>query len=163
MPPQFAAAFPEPTASRELILGFRFGVFFFMGGAAPNLLDIRFAKVSGLSAEVDTITVNEGGENLYTHVGCLERVRYGNLVLERGMVVGSPLKVEVNAALATFKFSPSNVIVTLFNDAKAPLAAWMFKNAFPVKWSTADLDAGDGKVVIETMELAFTRMQVLEI
>ncbi len=162
MPPQFAAAFKEPTASSELILGFRFGVFFFIGGVTPNLLDIRFAKVSGLSAEVDTITVAEGGENLFTH-RLPDRVRYGNLVLERGMVVGSPLNVEVNVALTTFKFSPSNVIVTLFSEAKAPLAAWMFMNAYPVKWSTADLDAADGKVLIDTMELAYTRMQVLEI
>ena len=79
------------------------------------------------------------------------------------MVVGSPLKLELNATLNAFKFSPSNVIVTLFSDAKVPLAGWTFIKAYPVKWSTADLDASEGKVVIETMELAYTRMQVMEI
>ncbi len=162
IPLPISEAFKERTAVADLILGFRFGVFFFTGGVLPNMLDIRFAKVSGLSAEVKTTEVYEGGQNLYTQ-RLPDRVSYDNLVLERGMVVGSPLNVELNASLSTFKFSPSNVIVTLFSDARVPLAAWMFLNAYPVKWSTADLDASEGKVVIETMELAYTRMQVMEI
>src|SRR5579863_2646027 len=91
----------------DLILGFRFGVFFFGGGVVPNPLDIRFAKVSGLSAEVKTTTVKEGGQNLYSHK-LPERIEYGNLVLERGIVVASPLDIEFNTALSLFKFSPSN-------------------------------------------------------
>jgi phage tail-like protein len=78
-------------------------------------------------------------------------------------VVRSRLKDELSAALTTFKFSLSNVIVTLYDAAKKPQAAWMFQNAYPVKWSTSDLDASDGKVMIETMELAYTRMQAMEI
>ncbi len=162
LPPPIDQAFKERTAVADLILGFRFGVFFFAGGVRPNPLDIRFARVSGLSAEVKTTTVIEGGQNLYTH-RLPERVDRGNLVLERGMVVGSPVSLELNAALNAFTFSPSNVIVTLFSEARLPLAAWMFIKAYPVKWSTADLDASEGKVVIETMELAYTRMQVMEI
>src|SRR5689334_15992873 len=107
------------------IIGMRFGVFFFAGGAIPNPIDIRFQRVSGLSAEVETEPVREGGQNLYTQrlpVG----VTYNNLVLERGMVVGSPLHVEFNAAMSLFKFAASNVLVTLLNESKVPLAAWMF-------------------------------------
>ena len=32
----------------DLLLGFRFGVFFFSGGVVPNPIDVRFQKVSGL-------------------------------------------------------------------------------------------------------------------
>ena len=82
------------------------------GGAVPNPLDIRFQKVSGLEAEVETDSISEGGQNLYTQR--LPRgVKYGNLVLTRGMVVGSPLNLEFNATLSLFKFVTSNVMVTL--------------------------------------------------
>ena len=143
------------------ILGMRFGVFFFAGGAIPNPIDIRFQKVSGLSSEVDTESVREGGQNLYTQrlpVG----VRYNNLVLERGMVVGSPLNVEFNVAMSLFKFAASNVLVTLLDESKAPLAAWLFMKAYPVKWSTSDLAAEPG-LVVDTMELAYTRMQIMRV
>ena len=144
------------------ILGFRFGVFFFAGGVVPNPLDIRFQRVSGLSAEVTTTTVTEGGQNLYTH-RLPERINYQNLVLERGMVVGSPLNVEFNAAMSLFKFYPSNVLVTLFDEEEEPVSGWLFIKAYPVKWSTSDLDAKEGSVLIDTLELAYTRMQVLRI
>ena len=77
----------------ELLMGFRFGVFFFAGGVIPNPLDIRFKKVRGLSATVKTTQVHEGGQNLYTQL-VPTGVEHENLVLERGMVVGSPLNIE---------------------------------------------------------------------
>lgn len=144
------------------ILGFRFGVFFFAGGVIPNPLDIRFQKVSGLSAEVTTKTVNEGGQNLYTH-RLPERISYQNLVLERGMVVGSPLNLEFNAAMSLFEFFPSNVLVTLFGEEQNPVSGWLFIKAYPVKWSTSDLNATEDSVLIDTLELAYTRMQILRI
>jgi len=85
------------------------------------------------------------------------------LILERGMVIGSLLNMEFNRALSQFKFAPSNVMVTLFGEDKAPLAAWLFIKAFPVKWSTSDLDAQEKGLVIDTMELAYSRMQILRV
>lgn len=155
----------------DLLLGFRFGVFFFAGGVIPNPVDIRFQKVSGLSAEVSLDTYAEGGENLYTH-RLPTRIDYGNLVLERGMVVGSPLNIEFNLAMSMFEFLPSNVMVTLFGEPDDPTAgagtgipqaAWLFIRAFPVKWTTSPLDATSESVVIDTMELAYSRMQALRI
>lgn len=146
----------------DLILGFRFGVFFFAGGVIPNPMDIRFQKVSGLSAEVKTQGLVEGGQNLYTH-RLPTRVDYNNLILERGMVIGSLLNLEFNEVLSLFKFRPSNVMVTLFGDDMKPLAAWLFLKAFPVKWSTTKLDAEDEGLVIDTMELAYSRMQILRV
>lgn len=152
----------ERTLRDDLILGFRFGVFFFAGGVIPNPLDIRFQKVSGLSAEVKTTPLPEGGQNLYTH-RMPDRIDYSNLVLERGMVVGSPLNMEFNIAMSQFKFAASNVLVTLFSEDKIPLAGWLFLKAYPVKWSTSDLNAAEKDVVIDTMELAYTRMQIMRI
>ena len=88
----------------DLVLGYRFSVLFLAGGILPNPLDIRFQKVRGLSATVETTPLKEGGQNLYTHK-LPERVSYENLVLERGVVIGSPLNLEFNAAMSLFKFA----------------------------------------------------------
>ncbi len=146
----------------DLILGFRFGVFFFAGGVVPNPLDIRFQKDAGLSGEVTTMTHVEGGQNLYTH-RLPSRVDYTNLILERGMVVGSPLNLEFNAALSLFKFAPSNVLVTLFGEDQTPLAGWLFVKAYPVKWSTSDLDGQVNSFVIVSLEIGYTLMQMLRV
>ena len=146
----------------ELISGFRFSVTFFAGGVVPNPLDIRFKKVSGLSAEVTTETVGDGGQNLYTQK-LPTGVSYGNLVLERGMVIGSPLKIDLQLAISGFKFAPCTVLVALLSPNWVPLSAWMFFTAYPVKWSFSDLDAETPALMIETMELAYTSMQIISI
>ncbi len=159
-------ALPIPQLSLDQLtgapLGFRFAVVFLIGGVLPNPLDVRFQRVSGLSATIETTTIAEGGQNLYTH-RVPKRVGYQNLVLERGFVIGSLLNVEFNAAMSLFKFAPSNVIVSLLDERGIPLSAWLFLKAFPVKWATADLNAGDEKLLIDTMELSYTRMQALRI
>lgn len=143
-------------------LGFRFGVFFIVGGARPNPIDIRFQKVSGLSADISTDPINEGGQNLFTH-RLPSKVSYNNLVLQRGMVVNSPLNIDFTTALSHFQFAPCDVLVTLYSESSSPLAGWLFMKAYPVKWSVSDLDANESAVVIDTMELAYTRFQIIRV
>ncbi|MCK6587049.1 MAG: phage tail protein [Polyangiaceae bacterium] len=153
---------PELPGHREIHLGFRFGVFFFIAGVIPNPVDIRFQKVKGLSLTVRTTPVTEGGQNIYTQQLPVA-VEHGNLVLERGMVIGSPLIIEFNATMSLFQFTPSNVIVMLFNEESIPIASWLFMNAFPVRWSLSDLDATEKSILIDTLELSYARMQTLRI
>jgi phage tail-like protein len=143
-------------------LSFRFGVLFFAGGVIPNPIDTLFQKVSGITSTVNTTTVTEGGQNLYSQQ-LPQQIRHDNLVLERGMVVGSPLVIEFNVAMSLFEFSPSNVLVTLLDNTRIPIASWLFMNAYPVKWRVSDLDAMQNSVVIETMELAYQRVQAMRL
>ena len=145
-----------------LVLASRFHVQFLAGGLVPNPFDVRFQRVSGLSASVETASLDEGGQNRYSH-RFPRRVRHENLVLERGFVVGSPLNFEFNAAMTFFKFLPSDVIVSVLNETGSPISAWMFLGAFPTRWATADLNGTDDQVLIDTLELTYKRMLTLRI
>ncbi|MEQ9354410.1 MAG: phage tail protein [Coleofasciculus chthonoplastes F3-SA18-01] len=159
---------PDPPTIPELPndqippIGSHFMVVFFIAGVVPNPLDIRFQTVSGISSTIETEQVTEGGENLFTH-RLPKRVTYQNLVLKRGMVSGSPLNIEFGLAMDLMKLSPSNVLVMLLNEKSNPHASWLFKNAYPVTWTVSDLDATKNAVVIDTMELAYTRFQNLRL
>ncbi len=143
-------------------LSFRFGVLFFTGGSKPNPLDILFQKVSGIGGTVEMDSTQKGGQNS-DWLQLAKRVRYDNLVLERGLVVGSPLSKEFDAVMSDFKFRPSNILVTLLDNTRLPLASWLFMKAYPVKWSLSDLDANANTVIIETMELTYQRMQIIRL
>ena len=153
---------PEFSLIKNPPVGFHFAAVFFICGVIPNPLDIRFKKISGLSSSIETITIKEGGENLFTH-RLPDRVSYGNLTLERGMAVGSLLTIEFNIAMSSLKLNPGNVLVALLNDESIPIAGWLFYKTYPVKWSVSEFDASNNSLVIETMELAYTRFQVLRI
>jgi phage tail-like protein len=146
----------------SLPLNHRFGVYFFAGGLIPNPLDIYFQKVSGLSMTMETDSIGDGGQNLYTQK-VPKKISYGNLVLERGVPAISPLGIEFNVAFSLFKFSPSNVLITVFDENSVPVMSWMFTKAYPVKWSMSDLDASGNSLVIDTMELAYTRFQLIKL
>lgn len=153
---------PDLSFNQNPPAGFHFAVIFFIGGVIPNPLDIRFKKVSGISSEISTTPIKEGGENLFTH-RLPDRVSYQNLVLERGMVMGSPIAAEFNVAMSSLQFNPGNVLVALLNDFGLPISAWFFWKTYPVKWSVSDLDATNSSVLVETMELAYTRFQTIRI
>jgi phage tail-like protein len=144
----------------EILPSFLFSVTFLAKGVIPNAVDIRFSKVSGLSAEVATSTVTEGGQNLYQH-RLPDHISYGNLVLERGRVLLSPLDMQTTMAFTLFDFRPalSHVLIMLHGEEGGPRAAWMAFDAYPVTWSSSDLDASATEVLIDTLELAYTRLQ----
>jgi len=145
--------FDEP-----LLLNFRFSVSFLSWGGQGAAVDTRFQRVSGLGATVTTSAHAEGGQNLFTQ-SLPDKVGYTNLVLERGRVTRSTLNSRFDDALARFQFKTTDVLVTLLGDFRMPLASWMFYRAYPVKWATSDLSAKDPAILIDTMELAYTRMQ----
>ena len=143
-------------------LSFRFSVWILSGGILPSATDFRFQKVSGIGSTVSTRTFNEGGQNLYVH-RLPERVEYENLVLERGLALGSRLTAGFDLAMMFFEFVPSNVLVMLHEKGGAPAAAWMFRNAYPVNWEVSEFDADENAVVIERMEMAYQNMLVMRI
>ena len=116
--------------------------------------DTRFAEAGGLSFEVTTEEVAEGGENRY-----LQRYpgvpKYSDLVLKRGLLVQSAVFDWVKDCLGGNQVSPKNVDVTLLNEEHQPLMTWHVINAFPTKWGVADFNSTGNTVVIETLQLAY--------
>jgi phage tail-like protein len=116
--------------------------------------DINFQEVSGISAEIESDTVKEGGVNEFSHK-LPKGVKYNNLVLKRGLVQSSPLLDWIKNAVERFVFSPKLVIVSLLDKSGKPQVNWVFNNAFPVAIKLTDFNAQDGKVMIETIELSY--------
>lgn len=144
-------------------MAFRFGVFFFAKGIIPNPIDIRFQKVSGLSATVKMSSENEGGSGRLQGIPFPEKIEYENLRLERGLTLLSPLNIEFDDVIRELKLRPSSVLVILFSESNLPFSAWLFRRAYPVKWSISDFDANSSSLVIENLELAYEEFKPIRI
>jgi phage tail-like protein len=116
--------------------------------------DSRFQEVGGLSVELGVEELIEGGENRFSH-RLPGPAKYGNLVLKRGMLLGSEVIKWVKNAIYNFQFQPKDVQVALLNDNHQHLSTWNFVNAYPVKWVVSDFKAQENSLVIETLELAY--------
>lgn len=123
-------------------------------GISDNSNDARFQSVSGLSVEYEYENFREGGENRFEHKLPV-RTRYADMVLKRGMLVGSEVINWFTRAFRDRDFQPTDINVILMNENGEPLRTWKVTQAIPKKWLISDLNSTENAVVIETMELTY--------
>ena len=141
-------------------VGFHFTVAFELFPQAPG--DMAFQEVQGLSVDIDTEDFKEGGENRFVHK-LPTRAKYSDLVLKRGMLIGSGLVLWCRNAIESFNFQPTNLTIMLQNEDHVPVAGWYVVNAYPIAWSVSDLNAMESKVVVESIKLQYNYFKVLRI
>ena len=117
-------------------------------------VDTRFQSVSGLSASIETDSVAEGGENRFKHQ-LPKGTSYPDLVLKRGLLTSSGLLTWCRDTLATLQIEPLDVNVSLLDEKHEAVMTWQVKQAWPKKWSIADLNAESSAIVIETLEMGY--------
>ena len=113
----------------------------------------HFLSCSGLEAEYETYPYAEGGLNTFVHQ-LRGRLRYGNIVLTRGVTKDKPL-------LDWFQSSKErpqrdSVTISMLDSTLHVVQEWAFSAAWAVKYSgpkvKADAD-GEG-MSIESIEIA---------
>src|SRR5215204_890852 len=120
--------------------GFSFRVAFNDVDGTESDSEQRFQEVNGLSYEILTEELNEGGENGFSYK-LPKRVKYPNLVLKRGLLKNTALQEWFESAKDTFfdvivyDFEPKDIVITLLDEADAPVAIWNVMQAYPLKWS----------------------------
>lgn len=130
-------------------LGFHFTVEF-----AHIKGEFQFQSVSGLTVDMDTEEIAEGGENRFKHKLPM-RTRYPNLVLKRGLLVDSALMKWCRDAVENFDIRPADLVISLLNEDHEPLITWNVIHAWPVKWNITDFNAEESRIAIETIELTY--------
>lgn len=124
--------------------------------------DAAFSEVSGLDAEIEVEEIKEGGENGFVH-RVPGRVKYGNLMLKRGILVsGSRFADWCRQTLepgVDGRMSCQDLNVFLLDARGAPLLSWHCMRAWPVKWSVGAFNASQNEVAVETMEFAFRQLR----
>jgi len=123
-------------------------------GLPANDNDVRFTEVTGLSYEMTTEELPEGGENRFVQKYPL-RTRYPDLVLKRGLLVNSEVVKWIRECIEDFQIQPRDVDVVLLNEKHEPLITWHVHGAYPTKWIAGDLNAMNNSVLIESIQLFY--------
>lgn len=130
----------------------------------PNLLDMRFQKVSGPSVQFESV---DGSPNVRkndetTNLPSLPKM--GTLRLERGLIPGiSPLRTEIELCMFDLEIHPKNILVMVLNQQGIPLTNWFYYKAVLRQYSLSDLDANQSGILIETMEFSYDKFQSISL
>lgn len=141
---------PYPPAA------FHFRVMFATTGGD---VDASFQEVSGISTELDTESVPEGGENRFVHT-LPKGVKHPHLELKRGIAsLSSPLVMWCRSVFEgefIVPIRPQSLMVQLLDETHIPIRIWTFANAYPVKWEIEGFGSTKNQVAIEKIVLSYT-------
>lgn len=117
-----------------------------------------FTQVSGLSAQVDVMEYPEGGINTFVH-RLPTRIKQGNITLKRGVTKEKALLEWFEKSVV--KVQPTDLSINVLDELGNTVQSWSFRNAYPVKWTGSDLNAGGNEFMTQSLEIAHSGMKVM--
>lgn len=117
-----------------------------------GLLVAGFAEISGLEGGIETEDYQEGGVNHFTHK-LVTHANQSTVTLRRGLTDSTELWGWVRDAVDGL-IDRKQVRIVLLDDEGSEAWGWELRGALPVSWSGPDLQADQGAVVMEELELA---------
>jgi len=124
-------------------------------GKAKSLCSAAFAECDGVEMTMEVKTLKEGGANgqLIRLVG---PVSYGQLTLKRGMTSNFDLWDWFRAVVADPSIRANAEVVMMAPDQKrTPRVRFLLRRCVPVKLKAPALNAKDGMLAVEELQLAY--------
>jgi phage tail-like protein len=136
---------------------FKFAVEIELPGVSGPICSAAFAECDGLEMTMEVKTIREGGNN-GEQIRLTGPVSYGQLTLKRGMTANFDLWDWFNRLLqpggAGLRADRAEVVV-LAPDGVTERVRFALKRCLPVKLKAPALNAREGIVAIEELQLAY--------
>jgi phage tail-like protein len=121
--------------------------------------EAQFAEVVVPTAEIAVVEYREGADKSSATRKLPGRVKYGNVVLKRGITADLAL-YQWFRAVSQGDFQPRNVLIVLLDAQRQDVRRWLARDAWPVKYEGPALNAKNNEVAIETLELAVEEIEI---
>jgi len=121
--------------------------------------EAQFAEVVVPTAEIAVVEYREGADKSSATRKLPGRVKYGNVVLKRGITADLSL-YQWFRAVSQGDFQPRNVMIVLLDAQRQDVRRWLARDAWPVKYDGPALNAQNNEVAIETLELAVEEIEI---
>jgi phage tail-like protein len=124
-----------------------------------------FAECDGIEMTMEPKAVREGGNNTQ-QIHLVGPVNYGTLSLKRGMTSNQDLWVWFNAVVGNpsaptpARGALANAVVTMLDAAGNPQVTFKLQDCLPIKLKAAPMNAKDGGVAIEEIQVAYSSFSV---
>ncbi|MEY9697577.1 phage tail-like protein [Bradyrhizobium diazoefficiens] len=119
----------------------------------------RFQEVGGLDATIDTVEYREGGDILGTRK-FPGQTKHSNLSLKRGYTDDTQLyKWFEDVMTGRTEKIRRNISVIQIDMAGQEVLRWNLFQAFPVKYTAPGFNAKGNDLSIETLEVAYERIE----
>ena len=155
---------PTPETVTPPFVAFRFEVVLTLNGPVKGvdspICDAAFSECSGLDMTMEPKTYVQGGEH-YRQKHLMGPVSYGRLSLRRGMTSNHHLWMWfAEAAIPGTQPRTADAEVRVMDADGSPAITFLLDDCLPVKVSGPSLNAQDGRIAIEVLELVYGYLSI---
>src|SRR5438270_7285609 len=151
------------TSADETVIypftAFNFAVEINVDGVSPHVCSAAFAECDGLEMTMDVKTIREGGNN-GQQIRLTGPISYGQLTLKRGMTATFDLWDWFDRMLTNVRLRADAEVVIFAVDGKEERVRFLLKNCLPSKLKAPALNAKDGMVAIEELQLTYESLKL---
>lgn len=144
--------------SQETVLhpftAFNFSVEIHVPDLNPKLCNASFSDCDGLEMTLDVKTIREGGNN-GQQIRLTGPLGFGQLTLKRGMTATFDLWDWFEAVLRNPRLRADAEVVMFAENGTTERARFVLSRCLPVKLKAPTLNARDGMVAVEELQLAY--------
>ena len=119
-----------------------------------------FSEVTGLNSETQVIEYRHGNSPIYSPIKMPGITQVGNVTLKRGIFKSDNSFWSWYSSIQQNTIKRQNVVIALLDEQKATTMHWTLTNAWPTKFSGADLKSDGNAVAVHTIELAFETLAI---
>ncbi len=152
-------------SGERLFLAFRFDVQISVPGVlglANPLCNAAFAECDGLEMTMEPKTVREGGNNTQ-QIHLVGPVSYGSLSLKRGMTSNIDLwKWFTQSVHGDTRGARGEAVIIMRNGEGTEQVRFKVHDCLPLKMKAPALNAKEGLLAIEEMQLAYSYFEIEE-
>jgi phage tail-like protein len=149
----------DAAANAQPFTAFNFAVEIVRDDASERLVGAAFAECDGLEMTLDVKTIRSGGDNA-RQIRLAGPVSLGNLTLKRGMTASFDLWRWVSDTLANPGLRASAEVVVFAPDGRTERARFILSRCLPVRVKAPPLNAKDGLVAIEELQIAYETLRL---
>ncbi|MCA1818299.1 MAG: phage tail protein [Acidobacteria bacterium] len=135
-------------------VAFNFAVEIRVDGVAMQVCDAAFSECDGLELTMDVKTIREGGNN-GKQIRLTGPYNYGNVTLKRGMTSTFDLWKWMDLMLTQPALRADADVIVFAPDRTTERARFRLTRCVPVKLKAPPLNAKDGMVAIEELQLSY--------
>jgi phage tail-like protein len=136
---------------------FNFAVEIKVDGVAMQVVDAAFSECDGLEMTMDVKTIREGGNN-GRQIRLTGPLTFGQVTMKRGMTSNLELWDWFNLMLTDQSLRADAEVVIFAADGETERARFQLSRCVPVKLKSPPLNAKDGAVAIEELQIAYEKL-----
>ena len=152
-----------PDLANETVIypftAFNFSIEINKSGESQLLCAAAFAECDGLEMTMDVKTIREGGNN-GKQIRLTGAFNYGQVTMKRGMTANFDLWDWVTSTLRNPSLRGDAQIVLFASDGITKRASFMLTRCLPVKLKAPPLNAKEGVIAIEELQLAYESLRL---